>query len=30
MLTMRTIDQLTFEPPGPGPWVLDAVHAPRP
>ena len=30
MLTMETIDQLTFEPPGPGPWVLDAVHAPRP
>ena len=25
-----TKQQLTFEPPGPGPWDLDPVHFPRP
>ena len=25
-----TKQQLTFEPPGPGPWDLDALHFPRP
>lgn len=30
MTTVRAIDELTFEAPGPGSWLLDAVHAPRP
>ena len=30
MSTAATFDQLTFDPPGPGSWVLDSVHVPRP
>ena len=29
-MATTTNDQLTFEPPGPGPWDLDALHFPRP
>lgn len=30
MSTTATFDQLTFDPPGPGTWLLDGVHVPRP
>jgi len=30
MSTAATFDQLTFDPPGPGSWLLDGVHVPRP
>jgi len=30
MSTAATVDQLTFDPPGPGSWILDNVHVPRP
>jgi len=30
MGSTATSDQLTFDPPGPGSWVLDSVHVPRP
>lgn len=30
MSTASTLDQVTFDPPGPGSWVLDSVHVPRP
>ena len=30
MSTAATFDQLTFDPPGPGSWLLDSVHVPRP
>lgn len=30
MRTTATLDQLTFDPPGPGTWLLDGVHVPRP
>jgi len=30
MSTISTLDQMTFDPPGPGSWLLDAVHVPRP
>ena len=30
MSTATTLDQLTFDPPGPGSWLIDAVHVPRP
>ncbi len=30
MSTAATFDQLTFDPPGPGSWLIDAVHVPRP
>jgi pyruvate,water dikinase len=30
MSTTATLDQLSFEPPGPGSWSLDNVHVPRP
>ena len=30
MHTADTLDRLTFEPPGPGSWLLDSVHVPRP
>ena len=29
-MATSTKQQLTFEPPGPGPWDLDALHFPRP
>jgi pyruvate,water dikinase len=28
--TATTLDELTFDPPGPGSWLLDSVHVPRP
>lgn len=28
--TTETTPPLRFEPPGPGPWLLDSVHVPRP
>jgi rifampicin phosphotransferase len=28
--TVATFDHLTFDPPGPGSWILDNVHVPRP
>ena len=30
MSTATTPDRLTFDPPGPGTWILDSVHVPRP
>ena len=30
MSTTATFDQLTLDPPGPGSWILDNVHVPRP
>jgi len=30
MSMIPTLDQMTFDPPGPGTWVLDSVHVPRP
>ncbi|HUG64375.1 MAG TPA: PEP-utilizing enzyme [Gaiellaceae bacterium] len=30
MSTAATFDQVTFDPPGPGSWILDNVHVPRP
>ena len=30
MTTTDTSTELRFDPPGPGPWELDAVHFPRP
>lgn len=30
MNTATTPDRLTFDPPGPGTWILDSVHVPRP
>ncbi len=30
MTTVEPLSELTFEPPGPGPWNLDTVHFPRP
>ena len=30
MTSGQTATELRFEPPGPGPWELDAVHFPRP
>ena len=30
MSTVSTLDQMTFDPPGPGTWLLDGVHVPRP
>jgi rifampicin phosphotransferase len=30
MSTATSLDQLTFDPPGPGSWSLDSVHVPRP
>jgi phosphohistidine swiveling domain-containing protein len=30
MTTLEPLSELTFEPPGPGPWKLDIVHFPRP
>jgi hypothetical protein len=30
MNSAETATQVRFEPPGPGPWEMDAVHFPRP
>src|SRR5215208_1173897 len=30
MSSVGSASELRFEPPGPGPWELDAVHFPRP
>ena len=30
MTEVETSTELSFEPPGPGPWMLDPVHFPRP
>jgi hypothetical protein len=30
MAQAERLDPRTFEPPGPGSWMVDAVHAPRP
>src|SRR5215203_6457399 len=30
MSSLESASELRFEPPGPGPWELDAVHFPRP
>lgn len=30
MSTETRLDQMTFDPPGPGSWSLDSVHVPRP
>ena len=30
MSTATTPDRLTLDPPGPGTWILDSVHVPRP
>jgi rifampicin phosphotransferase len=30
MSTSSVFGQMTFDPPGPGSWVLDSVHVPRP
>jgi rifampicin phosphotransferase len=30
MSTESNRDQMTFDPPGPGSWLLDSVHVPRP